>query len=76
MTGLTAYFIHPCRTADSLRASYTGNQVSLMGYLMLWFGVIGTSVGLALPMTVGLASEECVVDTDAAYSKNRRETKT
>ena len=71
MTGLPAYFIHPCRTADTLRASYTGNQVSLMGYLMLWFGVIGTSAGLALPMTVALASsEENVDDTDAAPQEN------
>jgi len=42
-----------------------------MGYLMLWFGVIGTSAGLALPMTVALASsEENVDDTDAAPQEN------
>jgi ubiquitin-like-conjugating enzyme ATG10 len=63
ISGTPAYFVHPCRTqevmpplllllqnadpnkpdADPRKAIY---------YLMLWFGVIGASVGLSVPISV------------------------
>lgn len=56
MTGLPTYFVHPCRTADALLASSEKKQVSPMDYMMLWFGIIGISVGLTLPIETALRS--------------------
>ncbi|GAB7357236.1 hypothetical protein MBLNU459_g8216t1 [Dothideomycetes sp. NU459] len=49
-TGLPVYFVHPCRTAEALRASSETNQVSPGEYLLLWLGIIGGTVGLRVPL--------------------------
>lgn len=53
-TGLPVYFVHPCHTADAMRASFEGSEVKPLEYMMLWFGIIGTSVGITLPTEVAL----------------------
>ncbi|KAI7283883.1 hypothetical protein KC345_g2699 [Hortaea werneckii] len=55
VTGGPAYFVHPCLTQDSMRAVMAGRQVSATEYLGMWFGIVGATVGLSLP--VGLARE-------------------
>lgn len=58
MTGLPTYFVHPCRTADAMLASSEGQQISPLDYMMLWFGIIGGSVGLSLPIETALRSSD------------------
>lgn len=52
MTGVPAYFIHPCNTAEALKDIIDGKIVSLLEYLYIWFGVVGSAVGLHLPKEV------------------------
>ena len=55
ITGMPAYFVHPCRTQEAL-APLLGDMSDNIGfepaveYLLLWFGVIGASVGLSVPV--------------------------
>lgn len=57
VTGVPAYFVHPCRTQEAL-SPLLGNASSDIKpcngthYLLLWFGVIGASVGLSVPISV------------------------
>lgn len=57
ITGVPAYFVHPCRTQEALSPLLDGsnsgaNSRKAVNYLMLWFGVIGSSVGLSVPISV------------------------
>lgn len=57
VTGIPAYFVHPCRTQEAMSplleyASRDAKPCSGMQYLLLWFGVIGASVGLSVPIGV------------------------
>ena len=57
ITGTPAYFVHPCRTQEALSplledASPKAKPCSGTQYLLLWFGVIGASVGLSVPIDV------------------------
>lgn len=57
ITGTPAYFVHPCRTQEALsplldNAGSEAKPCSEMQYLLLWFGVIGASVGLSVPISV------------------------
>ncbi|KAI6908348.1 hypothetical protein KC318_g4785 [Hortaea werneckii] len=52
VTGGPAYFVHPCLTQESMRAVMAGRKVSAAEYLALWFGVIGATVGLSLPVSL------------------------
>lgn len=61
VSGAPAYFVHPCRTREVLGALVGGGgEAGLRGdgealeYLMRWFGVIGTSVGLSVPVGVAV----------------------
>jgi ubiquitin-like-conjugating enzyme ATG10 len=57
ITGMPAYFVHPCRTQEALAplldndSDKTGSEPAVQ-YLLLWFGVIGASVGLSVPMNL------------------------
>ena len=57
ITGMPAYFVHPCRTQKAL-APLLGDTNHKAGcepavqYLLLWFGVIGASVGLSVPVNL------------------------
>ncbi|KAI7369564.1 hypothetical protein KC354_g1815 [Hortaea werneckii] len=52
VTSGPAYFVHPCLTQDSMRAVMAGRKVSAAEYLALWVGVVGTTVGLNLPVSL------------------------
>ena len=57
ITGIPAYFVHPCRTQEAMsplleNASPKARPCSGTQYLLLWFGVIGASVGLTVPIGV------------------------
>ncbi|KAI1621681.1 hypothetical protein EDD37DRAFT_653037 [Exophiala viscosa] len=44
-----AYFIHPCNTPEALSALRPTTSLNPEGYLILWLGLIGSSVGLHVP---------------------------
>lgn len=56
VVGSPAYFIHPCHTQEAMSPllenatldSSDVNHRKATNYLMLWFGVIGASVGLSV----------------------------
>jgi ubiquitin-like-conjugating enzyme ATG10 len=57
VTGMPAYFVHPCRTQDALAHlledhSQKARSEPELEYLLLWFGVIGASVGLSVPVNL------------------------
>lgn len=57
ITGTPAYFVHPCRTQEALSPLLdNANSYAKPGngtpYLLLWFGVVGASVGLSVPISV------------------------
>jgi ubiquitin-like-conjugating enzyme ATG10 len=57
VTGVPAYFVHPCRTQEALsplldNTSPGAKPCRGTRYLLLWFGVIGASVGLSVPISV------------------------
>jgi ubiquitin-like-conjugating enzyme ATG10 len=57
VTGVPAYFVHPCRTQEALSLMLDNDnsdidQCNGAKYLLLWFGVIGASVGLNVPIGV------------------------
>lgn len=53
VTGLAAYFVHPCRTAEVTEHLVKGRvAVTPTDYLLLWMGVIGAAVGLSVPIEV------------------------
>jgi len=53
ITGLPAYFVHPCRTQDAM-ASLSGKSeyCPAISYLTRWIGVIGSSVDLGVPVAL------------------------
>ncbi|KAK4889996.1 hypothetical protein LTR27_011215 [Elasticomyces elasticus] len=59
VTGLPAYFIHPCHTAEGMAAVTTGEgcgeRMGATGYLMRWLGLVGPSVGLSVPVRLAQA---------------------
>lgn len=52
VTGVPAYFVHPCRTAEAMGDIVRGQSIEPARYLMLWVGMIGSSVGLHVPTTL------------------------
>lgn len=57
ITGVPAYFVHPCRTQEALApllgpASSKSGERGGLKYLLFWFGMIGSSVGLSVPVHV------------------------
>ncbi|KAI5358861.1 putative ubiquitin-like-conjugating enzyme Atg3/Atg10 [Septoria linicola] len=53
--GKPVYFIHPCRTQEAVRVVLGPKHVDGLNWLMVWFGVIGTTVGLNVPVKVAEA---------------------
>ncbi|KEQ85052.1 hypothetical protein M438DRAFT_318162 [Aureobasidium pullulans EXF-150] len=49
-TGMPAYFVHPCRTADTMCATGTAG-VQIQDYMLVWLGIVGASVGLNVSST-------------------------
>jgi ubiquitin-like-conjugating enzyme ATG10 len=57
VTGVPAYFVHPCRTQEAMSPLLSNAEPDAHSrdgtrYLLLWFGVIGASVGLSVPISV------------------------
>jgi ubiquitin-like-conjugating enzyme ATG10 len=63
ISGTPAYFVHPCRTQEVMPPLLLllqnadpnkpdADPRKAICYLMLWFGVIGASVGLSVPISV------------------------
>jgi ubiquitin-like-conjugating enzyme ATG10 len=57
ITGMPAYFVHPCRTQEALaplmeEPSHKVGSEPAVECLLLWFGVIGASVGLSVPVNL------------------------
>lgn len=49
MTGLPAYFVHPCNTAQAMRDVCDLKTISPLEYLLKWIGLVGGGVGLSVP---------------------------
>ncbi|KAF2720246.1 hypothetical protein K431DRAFT_285917 [Polychaeton citri CBS 116435] len=58
VTGLPMCFVHPCRTQEAMLAAIGGRDVSAIEYLMLWFGLVGSSVALDVPIELAIAAQE------------------
>ncbi|USW57989.1 Putative ubiquitin-like-conjugating enzyme Atg3/Atg10 [Septoria linicola] len=56
--GRPVYFIHPCRTQEAVRDVLGPKHLDGLEWLMVWFGVIGTAVGLSVPIEVAEAVSE------------------
>ncbi|KAL6235148.1 hypothetical protein BDW75DRAFT_147370 [Aspergillus navahoensis] len=48
VSGTPAFFVHPCNTADAMRDIAGEHGISPEAYLIIWLGLVGTSVGLQL----------------------------
>ncbi|KAK0355243.1 hypothetical protein LTR91_021882 [Friedmanniomyces endolithicus] len=57
VTGLPAYFVHPCRTAEGMATVGGTSTRAPVEYFSLWLGLVGPGVGLAIP--VALAEALC-----------------
>ncbi|KAH0406173.1 hypothetical protein KCU90_g24314, partial [Aureobasidium melanogenum] len=42
LTGMPAYFVHPCRTADTMCATKS-SDIHVQDYMLLWLGIVGAS---------------------------------
>ncbi|KAH7072946.1 hypothetical protein BKA63DRAFT_534602 [Paraphoma chrysanthemicola] len=51
VTNRPAFFIHPCHTAEVMRAS-VGKEISAEEFLMVWIGALGRYVGLNVPLAL------------------------
>ncbi|KAK1071160.1 hypothetical protein LTR74_003541 [Friedmanniomyces endolithicus] len=52
VTGIPAYFVHPCRTAEGMAAVGGMTAQAPVEYLSLWLGLVGPGVGLAIPVAL------------------------
>lgn len=52
VTGLPAYFVHPCHTQEAMATVTGGKTVAPDRYLLLWLGIIGSSVSLSMPVEI------------------------
>ena len=52
INGIPCFWVHPCNTAEAMKDMLKGieREVSPAEYLMIWFGIVGASVGLSLPI--------------------------
>ena len=51
-SGVPAYFVHPCRTAEAMESISGGRKLSGSAYLLAWIGLVGGGVGLDVPVSV------------------------
>ena len=52
VTDKPMFFVHPCLTRDALTVVNNGIDLDPLAYLLLWFGIVGASVGLHVPSKV------------------------
>ena len=47
------WFVHPCRAADALKeVCHDSSTLDHWKYFLLWFGIIGVSLGLSMPVAL------------------------
>jgi ubiquitin-like-conjugating enzyme ATG10 len=64
--GKPVFFIHPCRTQEAVRDVLGPKHVDGLEWLMIWFGVIGTAVGLSVPVGLAEAVSELGLKSEGA----------
>ncbi|KAL2215662.1 hypothetical protein M432DRAFT_138980 [Thermoascus aurantiacus ATCC 26904] len=57
-SGVPAYFVHPCNTADAMKDIGGGRDITPETYLLMWLGLVGNCVNLHVPplQEMGMAS--------------------
>lgn len=55
VTGLPAYFVHPCRTQEAMRSVTGERTLRSWEYIVAWIGLVGPSVGLHVPVELAKA---------------------
>jgi ubiquitin-like-conjugating enzyme ATG10 len=51
ITSVPSFFIHPCNTPEAMRLFQ--NSTTRENYLMVWLGIVGSLVGLHVPVAMG-----------------------
>lgn len=59
--GVPYYFVHPCATAAAM-AEWDAAEMGPAEYLMAWVGIIGSAVGLYLPVCTAVADVDSTND--------------
>lgn len=54
ITDVPAFFIHPCQTKEAME----GFDCPLQSYIMIWLGLVGSCVGLWVPVEMCVTHEE------------------
>lgn len=54
ITGVPAYFVHPCRTREAMVPVLEGKMIHPREYVVLWLGTIGASVALEVPLSLAM----------------------
>lgn len=49
VSGIPAYFVHPCNTAKAMRDIVGDRNVGPEEYLLIWLGLVGNCVNLSIP---------------------------
>ncbi|KAL1993024.1 hypothetical protein VTN49DRAFT_3781 [Thermomyces lanuginosus] len=49
VSGIPAYFVHPCNTAKAMRDIVGDRNVGPEEYLLIWLGLVGNCVKLSIP---------------------------
>jgi hypothetical protein len=50
------FFIHPCNTPETIAALNDGANLDPFAFLLLWFGIVATAVGLHVPSKIAAAN--------------------
>ncbi|GIK06821.1 hypothetical protein Aspvir_002473 [Aspergillus viridinutans] len=51
-SGVPAFFVHPCNTADAMTRIAGWRKITAETYLLIWLGLVGNCVGLRLPCEI------------------------
>lgn len=55
-TGRPVFFVHPCRTQEAMMDVLGAREnVDAVEWLFIWFGIIGSAVGLSVPTELAIA---------------------
>jgi ubiquitin-like-conjugating enzyme ATG10 len=58
VTGLPSFFIHPCQTQTAMASLHIDQFGQPDDYLLAWIGMIGSTVGLSVPLQMASQSVE------------------
>ena len=51
---IPCFFVHPCRTSEAMASLTLDRDISTSEYLQIWIGLIGSVVGLNLPIELAI----------------------